>query len=97
MELFISSLASEHKVIIGTALLGGFILYWIRSISFLVFFHPLSEFPGPKLAAASSWWLVYQEWLRGRSLTDILFDLHQRYGMENSPTYHLMLSVLTVN
>ena len=34
-----------------------------------IYFHPLSKFPGPKLAAASSWWLVYLEVIKEKSLS----------------------------
>lgn len=33
-----------------------------------VFFSPLSEFHGPKLAAATSWWSAYQQAIQGRSM-----------------------------
>ncbi|RAQ62541.1 hypothetical protein AFCA_009182 [Aspergillus flavus] len=63
----------------ATVLIAGLLVYWVGSAIFLAVLHPLAKFPGPKLAAASDWWLVYHEWFLGKSLTDILFDLHQNY------------------
>ncbi|RLL98061.1 hypothetical protein CFD26_102885 [Aspergillus turcosus] len=65
---------------IAIALAAGLAIYWLCSAFFLAVLHPLAKFPGPKLAAVSNWWLVYQECLLGKSLTDILVDLHQTHG-----------------
>lgn len=66
--------------IIGTLVLAGFGIYWVFSVFYLAVLHPLAKFPGPKLAAVSGWWLVYHEWFLGKSLTDILFELHKNHG-----------------
>jgi len=66
---------------IAATLLAGLLIYWVFSALSSAVFHPLAKFPGPKLSAASDWWLVYHEWFLGKSLTDILFDLHRIYGM----------------
>ncbi|KAH9990968.1 putative P450 monooxygenase [Russula compacta] len=56
-------------------------LIWsLYSAFYNVYFHPLTRFPGPKLAAASKYWLFYQEFVRGISLSDIRDDLHAQYG-----------------
>ena len=59
---------------------GGLILVYLAIACFNVYFHPLSKFPGPRLAACSGWWLVYHELIRGGSLAHILSALHDRYG-----------------
>ncbi|KAI9455335.1 putative P450 monooxygenase [Lactarius psammicola] len=40
-------------------------------IIYNLYFHPLSHFPGPKLAACSRLWLAYREVIRGESLGDL--------------------------
>ena len=60
-------------------------LIWsLYSALYNVYFHPLTRFPGPKLAAASKYWLFYQEFVRGISLSDIRDDLHAQYGAPSS-------------
>lgn len=43
-------------------------------------FHPLKGFPGPKLAAVTSWYKTLQEVILGRSWVQVLETLHQQYG-----------------
>lgn len=43
-----------------------------------VYFHPLSKFPGPKLAAASGQVFLIK-WMRGFH-TDYTIAAHERYG-----------------
>lgn len=67
------------------------VVYIVRSIAdavYNVFFSPLSEFPGPKLAAATTWWSAYQQAVRGRSMHHICMSLHEQYG--RSPVHYLM-------
>lgn len=51
-----------------------------------VYNHPLAHFPGPRLAAASKFWLAYQEFVRGVSLSDIRDELHAKYGAPRFPS-----------
>lgn len=60
--------------------LAALVLYGICRVLVLALFHPLANFPGPKLAAVSDWWLIYHEVFLGESLTDILANLHEKYG-----------------
>lgn len=58
-------------------------IYIVRSIIdavYNVYFSPLSEFPGPKLAAATTWWSAYQQAIRARSMHHICMTLHEQYG-----------------
>jgi hypothetical protein len=48
---------------------------------YIVYFGPLSQFPGPKLAAATLWYEFYYDVIfQGRYIFKIK-DLHQKYGM----------------
>ncbi|KAH9002867.1 putative P450 monooxygenase [Lactarius deliciosus] len=49
-------------------------------IVYNLYFHPLSHFPGPKLAACSRLWLAYRELIKGESLSDLRAQLHRQYG-----------------
>ena len=45
-----------------------------------VYFHSLSRFPGPKLAAASFWWQTYIDILEQKPWATKLVELHNTYG-----------------
>ncbi|KAI2620575.1 cytochrome P450 [Hypoxylon sp. NC1633] len=50
---------------IATAILGAVSVYAISRVVYLLYFHPLSRFPGPRIAAVSNVWYAYH-WLSGR-------------------------------
>jgi hypothetical protein len=69
---------SVQHVLTATIGIG---LAWVFSTAFYnVYLHPLAHFPGPRLAAASKFWLAYQEFVRGVSLSDVRDELHANYG-----------------
>jgi hypothetical protein len=43
-------------------------------------FHPLSRFPGPKVAAASYLYEAYYDWWRVGRYGKVIRDMHERYG-----------------
>lgn len=74
---------SIQQVLFAIVAIG---LAWAVSTAFYnVYFHPLAHFPGPRLAAASKFWLAYQEFIRGVSLSDVRDELHADYGEMSSP------------
>ncbi len=58
----------------------GLLFYTLARITYNVFFHPLSRFPGPRGGACTKWWLAYMEYGRGVSLSTLRVELHQKYG-----------------
>ena len=44
------------------------------------YFHPLSKFPGPRLAGLSRWYEFYYDVIKSGSFTKKLPALHQKYG-----------------
>ena len=59
---------------------GAFILYYVGVIIYRLYFHPLANFPGSKLAATSLWYEFYYDViLRGKFMWK-LQDMHARYG-----------------
>ena len=62
------------------ALITVLLTWSLYSALYNVFLHPLARFSGPRLAAASKYWLFYQEFVKGNSLSDIRDELHAQYG-----------------
>ena len=61
--------------------IATFYLSWaILQIIYYAFFHPLSRYPGPRLAGVTVWWKVYIELVKQESLAHKLIKLHARYG-----------------
>ncbi len=60
--------------------LAAILTFSVWRILYNLYFHPLSRFPGPKLAACSRLWLAYRELIRGESLGDLRVELHRQYG-----------------
>jgi len=50
-----------------------------------LFFHPLSAFPGPRLAAATTSYKMYFEVIRGGELLGKIHQLHVLYGLSFLP------------
>jgi hypothetical protein len=46
-----------------------------------LYLHPLSEFPGPKLAAITGWFESYHEAVLGGTYVKRYEDWHRKYGM----------------
>ncbi|KAH9174685.1 putative P450 monooxygenase [Lactarius sanguifluus] len=73
----LESVSIQH-VLITVIAIG---LAWALFTAFYnIHLHPLAHFPGPRLAAASKFWLAYQEFVRGISLSDLRDELHDQYG-----------------
>jgi hypothetical protein len=45
-----------------------------------IFFHPLSGFPGPWIAASSQWFEFYYDVVRGGKFSQVYHGLHVKYG-----------------
>ncbi|KAL8753030.1 MAG: hypothetical protein Q9184_005544 [Pyrenodesmia sp. 2 TL-2023] len=62
--------------------LGGLILYSLWTIVQRLFFHPLSHFPGPRLAAATKWYEFYFDLLKppGGTFMFEIERMHDVYG-----------------
>ena len=58
------------------------VIYTIFLGLYRLYLHPLSRFPGPKLAALSKWYEFYYEVVQKGQFTFCIQDLHRRYGDE---------------
>ncbi|EED14437.1 cytochrome P450, putative [Talaromyces stipitatus ATCC 10500] len=71
----ISSLSITEAAVL---LSGAFFAYVVGVVIYRIYFHPLSKYPGPKLAAATRLWWMKQQ-LSGR-FPFIVHELHLKYG-----------------
>lgn len=56
-------------------------LYYVGLVIWRLYFHPLSKYPGPRLAAATRWYEFYDDVIRGGVTSQRYPALHKRYGM----------------
>lgn len=77
-SLYHDTTATAQNVLL--ALFAAVLTWSIWSAFYNAYLHPLARFPGPKLAAASKYWLFYQEFVKGVSLSDVRDKLHAQYG-----------------
>lgn len=56
-------------------------LYCVGLVIWRLFFHPLSKFPGPRLAAVTRWYEFYYDVVRGGISVKRYPALHKQYGM----------------
>ncbi|KFY05415.1 hypothetical protein O988_00004 [Pseudogymnoascus sp. VKM F-3808] len=55
-------------------------LYTVYGVIYRLFLSPLSKFPGPKIAALTSWYELYYDLILGGKYTFKLIELHKQYG-----------------
>lgn len=76
-------MAIDHLWIsIAATALGAWLLAGIVQAIISVYFGSISHVPGSKLAAATTWWRAYVEFVKHESWTDKLIELHSMYGNE---------------
>lgn len=56
------------------------ILYWAGLTLYRLYFHPLADYPGPKLAAATFWYECYFDLLQHGQYVFEIQRLHEIYG-----------------
>lgn len=65
---------------VAAAVVALMFLYRALVIIYRLFLSPLAKFPGPKLAAATSWYEAFLD-LRSKNFPDIVAGLHDKYGV----------------
>ncbi|KDB31034.1 hypothetical protein H112_06555 [Trichophyton rubrum D6] len=75
------NLLASLKTNIGwPAVIGAVVAYYGTIVFYRLFLHPLSRFPGPKLAAISRWYEAYYDVVLGGQYTVKIAELHKKYG-----------------
>ena len=72
------------NVIAVFALAIGLSLYSISLVIYRLFFHPLANFPGPKLAAVTRLYEAYYDLVEGGQYTFKIEEMHKKYGKQSS-------------
>lgn len=80
----------------GIAALSIIIFYAVGIVLYRLFFSPIAKFPGPKLAAATSWYEIYYDVVKkGKYLFEIE-KMHEKYGMYYIFSFNANISPLIV-
>lgn len=59
----------------------GYTAYLIALAVYRLYLSPLAKFPGPKLAALTSWYEFYHDVFRHGKYTFEIADMHKAYGV----------------
>ena len=62
--------------------LVAFAVYRLAIICYRVFFHPLRQIPGPKIAAITTLYESYHDLIKGGQFSIKVRELHRQYGCE---------------
>ena len=71
-------------------IITSFLVWYASRLVYNVYFHPLSKFPGPRLAGASRWYEAYFDNLVGRG-GQYMYEIdriHRDYGSLHLPCLH---------
>lgn len=80
--------AWETLYLVTTAF--SLVVTWILSVGiYRLFFSPLSNIPGEKLAAATGWVETYHDVFRGGQFIFRIQEWHERYGEIHVPDCHV--------
>ena len=69
-------------ILVAATALSAWVLASVVHAIASVYFGSLSHVPGPKLAAATTWWRAYVEAVKQVSWVDKLIELHSIYGIQ---------------
>lgn len=73
----------------------AFIVYLFGLVIYRLYIHPLSAFPGPKLAAVTSWYEAYYEIVLKGQYSPQISKLHDQYGSQSPRATTHFLALLT--
>jgi hypothetical protein len=69
---------------------AGLILftYFLARTVYRLYFHPLANIPGPKIAAATGLYEIWHDAIRGGQYSFVIRSMHDRYGKVMSRTLY---------
>lgn len=73
MDVLIHRLPWQQIAVLGA-------VYIVSIVFYRLYLHPLSKFPGPKLAAATRWYEAYHDVVLDGQYTFKIAKLHETYG-----------------
>ena len=62
-----------------------FFTYIITTAVYRLYFSPLAQFPGPKLAALTLWYEFYYDVIKRGKYTWKIAEMHKQYGKQGIP------------
>lgn len=76
-----------------SASFAALVIAWLFVLVKRLFFHPLRNVPGPKLAAATGWYEFYFDVIRGGAFSKQFAGFHEKYGKSvgRVSSFHLCL------
>lgn len=72
----------SHRVppVVGLVALALIVFYYTGKVIHRLYFHPLSRFPGPRIAAATHLYEAYWDYCRKGQYLFEIERMHQKYG-----------------
>lgn len=74
------ALLAMNHLLSWTTVLVALVLLLVAKVIYQLYFHPLAKFPGPKLAAITTWYEGYYDIIKKGRYTFELARLHDKYG-----------------
>jgi hypothetical protein len=89
LESRVLSASLGHYVIVAAVVTAA---YTVILVAHRLFFSPLAKFPGPKIAAVTTWYEFYHDYFgRGKYVFKIK-EMHDEYGESiRRPQWHAVL------
>lgn len=73
-------------LVVYAYVLGAFVVYQVYQTIYRLFFHPLSKFPGPKIAAATGWYETYFDIVKGAG-GQYMWEMHRLHEVYGKKTF----------